>query len=77
MEQKPEHLTLVKSEPIGLMGATHYAVDPQGNVWHCVEKNGRQSEWRLYKKASEVPQPTLSFEQMVRLGQTKNGQNIT
>jgi hypothetical protein len=67
--QKPSTLRIVKSEPIGLMGYTHYATDPEGNVWHTNEVNGKQGEWRLYKKAAEVAaqQAPLSFEQMLKL----------
>jgi len=66
--EQPNNLNIVKSEPIGFMGCKYYATDPQGNVWFSTEINGKPGEWRLYKKASELPPAALSFEQMVKLG---------
>lgn len=63
--RQPESLTEVKTEWQGLTHAIVYATDPHGDVWVTRSIDGVVGEWRLFKKAEEIAQPTLSWEQMV------------
>lgn len=75
MEPKePTSLTTVKVEEQGLGYAIVYAADPDGNVWRTRQVDGVPGEWRLYKKASEIVWPTLSYEQMLELGRKRQEQ---
>jgi len=74
--EQPDFLTPVRADQDGLGYATVYAVDEQGNVWRTRQVDGSRGEWRLFKKASEIVQPTLSWEQMLEMGrkQMEQGQ---
>lgn len=71
---KPDFLTLTKTIEVGLQMFEFYAADRDGNVWHSTQLGNNQSEWTLYKKASEIQFPPPSFQQVVEMRQEEGRQ---
>lgn len=63
----PQSLTTVKIDPDGLRGETHYARDPQGNIWVSYLFDGVAADWQLYKRADEIQQTgPVTMESVLR-----------